>query len=66
MKVGDLVMYKYDSVRQPPLDGAPVGIVTHIDPEEIGDPEEVLVLWNDDGAAMNHSMEYLVVINESR
>ncbi len=66
MKVGDLVMYKYDSVRQPPLDSTPVGIVTHIDPEEIGDPEEVLVLWNDDGAAMNHSMEYLVVFNASR
>ena len=66
MKVGDLVMYKYDSVRQPPLDGAPVGIVTHIDPEEIGDPEEVLVLWNDDGAAMNHSMKYLEVISASR
>jgi len=61
-----LVMYKYDLVRQPPVDGAPVGIVTHIDPEEIGDQEEVLVLWNDDGAPMNHSMEYLEVINESR
>ena len=66
MKVGDLVMYKYDLVRQPPVEGAPVGIVTHIDPEEIGDQEEVLVLWNDDGAPMNHSMEYLEVINESR
>ena len=66
MQVGDLVMYKYDSVRQPPLDGAPVGIVTHIDPEEIGDPEEVLVLWNDDGAAMNHSMKCLEVISASR
>ena len=64
MKVGDLVMYKYDLVRQ--LMGTPVGIVTHIDPEEIGDQEEVLVLWNDDGAPMNHSMEYLEVINESR
>ena len=64
MKVGDLVVYKYDLVRQ--LMGTPVGIVTHIDPEEIGDQEEVLVLWNDDGAPMNHSMEYLEVINESR
>ena len=64
MKVGDLVMYKYDLVRQ--LMGTPVGIVTHIDPEEIGDQEAVLVLWNDDGAPMNHSMEYLEVINESR
>tara|TARA_Y100001938_G_C8017642_1_gene393475 strand:- start:85 stop:285 length:201 start_codon:yes stop_codon:yes gene_type:complete len=66
MKVGDLVMYKYDLDRQPPVDGAPVGIVSHIDPEEIGDQEEVLVWWSDDGALMNHSMEYLVVVNESR
>ena len=66
MKVGDLVMYQYDLVRQPPVDGAPVGIVSHIDPEEIGDQEEVLVWWSDDGALMNHSMEYLVVVNESR
>ena len=50
MRVGDLVMYKYDLIRQPPVDGAPVGIVTHID----------------DGAPMNHSMEYLEVISESR
>ena len=66
MQVGDLVMYKYDLIRQPPVGGAPVGIVTHIDPEEIGDQEEVLVLWNDDGALMNHSMEYLEVISASR
>ena len=66
MKVGDLVMYQYDLVRQPPLDGAPVGIVTHIDPEGIGDREEVLVMWNDGGGLMNHSMGFLEVVNESR
>ena len=62
MKVGDLVMYKYDLQLQE----APLGIVTHIDPEEIGDPEEVLVLWNDDSGLMNHSMKYLEVVNENR
>ena len=36
------------------------------DPEEIGDPEEVMVLWNDADGLMNHSVEYLEVINESR
>ena len=54
MKVGDLVRY----VRH-------IGVITHIDPEEIGDPEEVLVLWSD-GDLCNHSMEYLEVVNESR
>jgi len=55
-------MYKYDLQLQE----APLGIVTHIDPEEIGDPEEVLVLWNDDSGLMNHSMKYLEVVNENR
>ena len=66
MKVGDLVMYQYDLVRQPPLEGAPIGIITHIDPEEIGDRQEVLVMWNDGGGLMNHSMGFLEVVNESR
>ena len=66
MKVGDLVMYQYDLVRQPPVDGAPVGIVTQIDPEGIGDRQEVLVMWNDGGGLMNHSMGFLEVVNESR
>ena len=57
MKVGDLVR----------LEGmvSLVGVITHIDPEEIGDPEEVMVLWSD-GDLMNHSMKYLEVVNESR
>jgi hypothetical protein len=54
MQVGDLVSY-----------GQYVGIITHIDPEEIGDPEEVAVIWSD-GDLSYHSMKYLVVINESR
>ena len=66
MKVGDLVIYQYDFARQPILENAPVGIVTHIDPEGIGDRQEVLVMWNDGGGLMNHSMGFLEVVNESR
>ena len=66
MNVGDLVMYKYDLAHQHLQDHAPVGIVTHIDPEEIEDPEEVLVMWNDEDGLANHSTEYLEVISESR
>ena len=65
MKVGDLVMYKYDLVTLQ-RDHSPVGIITHIDPEEIGDSEEVLVLWNDEDGLVNHSTEYLEVISASR
>lgn len=47
MKVGDLVRYsKY------------IGIVTYIDPEELGDPNEVEVTWND-GEVANHSVAFL-------
>ncbi len=66
MKVGDLVMYKYDLAMALDTGMKSVGIVTHIDPEEIGDPEEVLVMWNDEDGLMNHSTEYLEVVNESR
>lgn len=52
MQVGDLVRY-----------GKHIGVITHIDPEEIGDPEEVMVLWND-GDMSNASMRYLEVISE--
>ena len=65
MKVGDLVMYKYDLVALHG-DHSPVGVITHIDPEEIGDSEEVLVLWNDEDGLVNHSTEYLEVISASR
>ena len=53
MKVGDLVRYsKY------------IGIVTYIDPEELGDLNEVEVSWGD-GEVSNHSACFLEVINES-
>ena len=66
MKVGDLVMYQYDLARQPMLENAGVGIATHIDPEGIGDREEVMVMGHDGGGIMNHSMGFLEVVNESR
>jgi hypothetical protein len=48
-----------------PDDIASVGIVTCIDPEELGDSNEVEVLWSD-GDARNHSTRWLEVISESR
>jgi len=74
VKVGDLVMLKPD-LKWPNSEDRfktirflrmPVGIITHIDPEDIGDSEEVLVLWNDGEGYSNHSMYYLEVISESR
>ena len=59
MTVGDLVCLESG------IDPTLVGVITHIDPEEIGDPEEVLVLWND-GDLCNHSMSRLEVVGESR
>jgi len=59
MKVGDLVK-DVDPVAD---HGATAGIVLCIDPEAIGDPEEVLVMWND-GELCNHSTCYLEVIGE--
>ncbi len=53
MQVGDLVGYsRY------------IGIVTCIDPEELGDLNEVEVSWLD-GEGSNHSACFLEVINES-
>jgi hypothetical protein len=52
MKVGDLVKY-----------GEYLGIVTCIDPEEIGDNEEVEVTWID-GDVGNASTRYLELVNE--
>ena len=66
MKVGDLVMYKYDLAHQHLQNHAPVGIVAHVDPEKIGGPGKVLVMWNDEDGLANHSTEYLEVISESR
>ena len=45
--------------------GGFTGIVTCVDPEEIGDKEEVEVLWLE-GDRTNASVRYLEVINESR
>ena len=54
MEVGDLVKYT-DCV----------GVITCVDPEEVGDTEEVEVVWTD-GTAGNHSTYYLEVLNASR
>jgi heat shock protein HspQ len=58
VKVGDLVRH----------DQGFTGIITRIDPEEIGDDCEVEVAWND-GDVCNMSIFYvreLEVISESR
>ncbi len=52
MKVGDLVGY-----------GNHVGVITYIDPVEIGDNEEVEVTWSD-GDVGNASTRYLEVLSE--
>ena len=65
MKVGDLVTHGSRFIREYDIEPGEVGIVMVHDPEEIGDPEEVLVLWSD-GELCNHSMEYLEVVNEGR
>tara|TARA_Y100000593_G_scaffold83200_1_gene156653 strand:- start:1288 stop:1455 length:168 start_codon:yes stop_codon:yes gene_type:complete len=55
MKVGDLVRH----------DEGYIGVVTCIDPEQIGDENEVEVYWND-GDVCNMSVWGLKVISESR
>ena len=54
MKVGDLVRY-----------GEYFGIVTCIDPEKLGDNEEVEVTWHD-GDVSNHSLWFLEAVSEGR
>ena len=54
MKIGDLVRFR-----------GSVGVVTCIDPEEIGYSQEVEVAWSE-GEAENMSCGLLEVINESR
>jgi hypothetical protein len=58
MKVGDLVTFEFN-----PDNIAYLGIVTCIDPEEIGAANEVEVLWND-GDARNHSTIHLELLSE--
>lgn len=52
MKIGDLVRY-----------GMWFGIVTYVDPEELGNLNEVEVTWHD-GSISNHSAGFLELINE--
>ena len=59
MKVGDLVKYAMGVHEKY------IGIVTCIDPEELGDLNEVEVAWHT-GEVSNHSACFLEVINESR
>ena len=54
MKVGDLVRFRRY-----------IGIVVCLDPEEIGDEEEALVLWND-GDLCYHTVGLMEVISEGR
>ena len=63
MKVGDLVRaesWPHNSVYEF------VGIITCVDPEEVGDVGEVEVRWLDDNRVLNHTTRYLEAINESR
>ena len=56
MQVGDLVIQQsWDEI----------GVVTCIDPEEIGDTQEVEVSWSD-GDVGNMSCDMLEVINANR
>ena len=59
MKIGDLVTFEFN-----PDNLVSLGIVTCIDPEEIGAANEVEVSWND-GDTRNHSIKYLEILNES-
>jgi len=61
MKVGDLVKTE----AWPDTSKYVVGLVTCVDPEEIGNSKEVEIAWMD-GTTMNHSTRYLEVISESR
>ena len=64
MKVGDLVsIAAWGSVGQ--VGSRPLGVVTCLDPEEIGDPDEAEVLWvNSWRGHSNHSTWYLEVISK--
>ena len=54
MKVGDLVSFR-----------GSIGVITCIDPEEIGDTQEVEVSWSEGGWDIMTS-HLLEVVNESR
>ena len=61
IKVGDLVRL----ARAECLGEQVCGVVTCLDPEEIGDDGEVLVMWLD-GEVHYHSDYTLEVVSESR
>ena len=64
MKVGDLVTIA-DWGEAGQVGGRPLGVITCFDPEEIGDPEEVEVLWTTQWTdRSNHSSWYLEVLND--
>jgi len=54
VQVGDLVSFR-----------GSIGVITCIDPEEIGDIQEVEVSWSEGGVG-NMSCYLLEVVNESR
>ena len=62
VQVGDLVRAE----SWPRSSVYDVGIITCVDPEEIGDAGEVEVLWLDDNRVLNHTTRYLEVISASR
>jgi hypothetical protein len=62
MKVGDLVR----AHGWPDVSKYVVGLVICVDPEEIGDTNEVEVRWLEDNRFLNHSADRLEVISESR
>ena len=55
MKVGDLVRHVGITL---------IGVVTCVDPEQVGDDDEVEVTWND-GDVCNMSVCYLEVISKA-
>ena len=56
MNVGDLIR---------DIEGEYIGIVTHVDPEKVGDGGEVMVVWLD-GDSSYHSIEFLERLSEGR
>lgn len=68
MKVGDLVRCPKNTWRVGDLvrqEQVLTGIITDVDPKEIGDISEVKVAWND-GKVCYMSVFDLEVLNESR
>ena len=62
VQVGDLVR----AHGWPDMSKYVVGLVTCVDPEEIGDTNEVEVQWLEENRFLNHSADRLEVISGSR